>query len=180
MLLSKLKLDEENELEFSLQIYGTSDQTKSVKFVIEGDDYSVSFPGEYSNGNVKVRIPKMKNVIPSGVHECRMEVVVGDKIFSPLKESIEFEQLIEVNASTTKVETMKEEVKVEHIKMTSKSIKPTKIDEAKKQGYEIIEYAGSKILKRDAQYCGFVTETKMILAPETYTTITELVDALRK
>lgn len=180
MIISKLKLDEEHELDFSLNIYGTADQAKSVRFVVEGEGYSVVFPGEYANGNVKVRIPKMKNILPSGVHECRMEVVVGDKFFSPLRESVEFEPLIEVNASTTKVEKVKEEVVVEHVKLTSKSTTPTKIEEAKSLGYEIVEYAGSNVLKKDNEYCGFVTETKLILANDRYSTVTELVDSFSR
>lgn len=176
MLLSTLKLDEDNELEFSLQISGTAEQTKGVRFVIEGPAYSVMFPGDYANGSVKVKIPKMKGVMPSGIHECRMEVVVGDKIFSPLNESIEFAQLIEIEAKRTKTESIKEEVKVSQVKIKSK--KTNKIDEARDQGYEIVDYSGNKVLKKDNKYKGFVTETKMILAPNEYDSITELVDAL--
>jgi hypothetical protein len=178
MLLSKLKLDEENELEFSLQITGTSEQTKGVRFVIEGKDYSIMFPGTYENGNVHIKIPKMKGIMPAGIHECRMEVVVGDKIFSPLTESIEFEQLVEVDVKKTKIESIKEDVKVSPVRVTSKSAKLSKIDEAKQQGFDIAEYAGYKVLKKNDMYHGFVTETKMVMTKDAYNTITELVDAL--
>lgn len=178
MILSKLQLDEESELEFSMQVFGTTEQTSDVRFVIEGEDFDVVLHGIYENGNVKVKVPKMKHVMTPGVHECKIEVILDGKVFSPLNESIEFETLVEFDVKKTKTEKIKESVKVEPIKVTTKSATVNKIDEAVKQGYDIIEYGGFNAIKKDDMYYGIVTETKLIKSKVPYTTINELVNAL--
>lgn len=53
-----------------------------------------------------------------------------------------------------------------------------KIEEAFAAGYTIAEYAGYNILKKNGRYCGIVNESKMVLANDTYDSISELIDAL--
>jgi len=180
MILSKLQLDEESELEFSMQVFGTAEQTSDIRFVIEGPEYDLILHGVLEEGNVKVKVPKLKNIFGSGVYECKMEVIIDGKVFSPLTESIEFEPLVEFDIKKTKSEPIKESVKVDALKVTTKSSKTNKIVEAMKQGYEISEYGGFKALKKDGMYYGIVSETKLIKANKPYNTITELVDALGK
>ena len=180
MILSKLQLDEESELEFSMQVFGTTEQTTDIRFVIEGEDFDVVLHGLYENGNVKVKVPKMKHIVQPGLHECKIEVIIDGKVFSPLNESIEFEPLVEFDVKKTKVESIKESVKVEPIKVTTKSTKTNKIDEAIEQGYEVIEYGGFNAIKKNDMYYGIVSETKLIKSKQPYNTITELVDALGK
>jgi len=180
MILSKLQLNEESELEFSMQVFGTAEQTSDIRFVIEGPDYDIILHGLYENGNVKVKIPKLKNILQSGVHECKMEVIIDGKVFSPLSESIEFEPLVEFDIKKTKSEPIKESVTVDAIKVTTKNPMVNKIDEAINQGYEIAEYGGYKALKKAGQYYGIVSETKMIKSNQPFDTITEMVDSLGK
>ena len=180
MILSKLQLDEESEMEFSMQVFGTAEQTSDIRLVIEGSEYDIILHGIYENGNVKIKVPKLKGIMASGVHECKMEVIIDGKVFSPLQESIEFEPLVEFDVQKTKSAPIKESVTVAPIKVTTKSVVVNKIDEAIKQGYEVIEYGGFNAIKKDDMYYGIVTETKMIKSKQPYSTITELVDALGK
>ena len=69
MILSKLQLDEESEMEFSMQVFGTAEQTSDIRLVIEGSEYDIILHGIYENGNVKIKIPKLKGIMASGVHE---------------------------------------------------------------------------------------------------------------
>jgi hypothetical protein len=120
----------------------------------------------------------MKGILPSGVHECKIEVIIDGKVFNPLNESIEFEPLVEFSVKNTKVESVKESVKVEPIKVTTKSPNANKIEEAIASGYEIAEYGGFKAIKKGDMYHGIVSETKLIKSKKPYSTITELVDSL--
>jgi len=180
MILSKLQLDEESELEFSMQVFGTTEQTSDVRFVIKGPEFDVLLHGIYENGNVKVKMPKMKHIIEPGVHECKIEVIIDGKVFSPLNESIEFDRLVEFDVKKTKSEPIKESVKVEPIKVTTKSSTINKIEEAIKEGFEVVEYGGFNAIKKDDMYYGIVSETKLIKSKVPYTTITELVNSLGK
>lgn len=179
MILSKLKLDEENELEFSMQVFGTSEQASDIRFIIMGEHYDVVLHGEYVNETVKVKVPKMKNLLPSGIHECKMEIIIDGKIFSPLSESIEFEPLVELDVKSQTKNVIKESVKIEPLKVTARSPKGTKIDEAKAEGYDIIEYGGLNVLKKDNRFFGIVSETKSILSEFPYASVDELIDSLK-
>ena len=178
MILANLKLDEESELEFSMDIFGTSSAASDTRLVIEGKDFDIVCHGTYANGNLKVKIPKLKGIIESGQHECKIECLIDGKIFSPLNESIEFEPLVEFDVKKTKAAIMKEEVKVSPVKVTTRTTEKNKIEEAFAAGYTIAEYAGYNVLKKNDKYLGFVTESKMVLAEDTYDSIAELVDAL--
>jgi hypothetical protein len=172
MILSKLQLDESHEIDFAISITGTTEQTSDVRLFIEGKDYDVVCHGKLDNGNVKFNVPKLKGIIDSGIHECRMEVVIDGKIFTPLKESLEFMPLVEFNIKPTKTETVKEEVTVKPI------IKKTKIDEALENGFTIVDYKNNKILKKDHLYWGLVNEKKMVLSDKPASTINELIESL--
>ena len=41
MILANLKLDEESELEFSMDIFGTSSAASDTRLVIEGKDFDI-------------------------------------------------------------------------------------------------------------------------------------------
>ena len=116
-----------------MQVFGTAEQTSDIRLVIEGSEYDIILHGIYENGNVKIKVPKLKGIMSSGVHECKMEVIIDGKVFSPLQESIEFEPLVEFDVQKTKSAPIKESVTVAPIKVTTKSAVVNKIDEAIKQ-----------------------------------------------
>lgn len=182
MKLTTLKLDEESELEFSLQIFGTTEKSSDIRFYIEGAEYSLSFTGIVENETVKVKIPKLKNIIPHGIYECRMEVIVGDKIFSPLKESIEIQQLVEINVVDVKVDTIKEKEEIKISPLTvSHSIDESKsvLDEVAEAGFEVEIFEGISLLKRDEKYFGYVNGNKITQRNSGFNTPEELVKVLR-
>ena len=182
MKLTTLKLDEESELEFSLQIFGTTEKTSDIRFTIEAEDYSLSFNGIVENDSVKVKIPKLKGILPHGVYECKMEVIVGDKIFSPLKEDIEFTQLVEINVVEVKVDTIKEkeEIKVAPLTVTH-SIDESKsaVDDAVANGYEVEVFEGVNLLKKNDKYFGYATGNKITLRSTGFNTPNEIYKTIR-
>ena len=50
MLLGKLELTESTDLEFGLDVFGTSDPAQSARFVIEGKDFDISCKCKIENG----------------------------------------------------------------------------------------------------------------------------------
>ena len=141
MILSKCKLDEAQELSFDLAIFGTSEQAEQVRFVIEGKDYDISIPCTRNGEDLKVTIPKLKGIVESGSYDVRMEVILDGRIFTPLKESIEFEQLVEFGVKKTKSEPIKEGVRV-----TMKT-NPVSEDTKNKQGTTQLEESLRKVME---------------------------------
>jgi len=171
MSLSTLRLDEESELEFSIEVFGTTEPSSSIRFVITGDKFDISLSATEKSGDVKVKIPKLKGILPDGEYQCRVEVVIDDKIFTPLEDTVEFAPLGEVAVEEAVIRPIKESVKVK-----AKVI--SKIEEAKKQGYTIVDFNGTKVLKKDDKFHGFVTESKVLKTQTPTSTITELVKRL--
>lgn len=179
MILSKLKLDEEHELEFSMQVFGTKESASDIRFVVRAPDYDVVFHGERLNESVKVRIPKLKGILPSGIHDCSMEIIIDGKVFSPLTESIEFEPLVELDVKPQSKTMLREEVKVSKIAVKAKPEPKTSIDIALSEGFELIEYAnGAFAMKRGEKFYGFVSEDRILRSATAHDTVESLVKDL--
>jgi len=178
MILSKLKLDEESELEFQMQVFGTAESASDVRLIIKSEGYDIVLHGEYVNETVKITVPKMKNLINSGIHECHMEIIIDGKIFNPLSESIEFEPLVELDIKSQTKTVVKEDVKITPVKVTQRSGISNKIDEAKLDGFELVDYGGLNVLKKNNRFYGIVSETKLIRSEYPYTSIEELIGSL--
>ena len=174
MALSQLRLDEESELEFSMEVFGTTEPSSDIRFVISGDKFEVSFKATEKDGDVKVKIPKMKGILTDGEHACRVEVVIDDKFFTPLEDTVEFAALGEVAVDEAVIRPIKESVKVE-AKGATPIMTKSKIDEAIEQGYEVVKYNKYAVLKKDSKFYGFVTESSMMRTRKAFDTITELV-----
>ena len=57
----EIKLDEQNELFFNVQVEGSSPGAVTVRLVCESEDFSAVFPGSYTDeGEVRVVIPELK------------------------------------------------------------------------------------------------------------------------
>lgn len=145
MIIAKLNPLEEHLLEFSIDVKGTLEKVSDVRFVVEGEKYNISFPCKLSGNDVSVNIPKINETIMSGVHEAKLEVFIGDKVFTPLKENIEILEKISIGVS--------ESVKV-HNPDVSVSIKSESSD------YDIVEEAGTKVLMKNGKYYGIIGEGK--------------------
>ena len=94
----ELNLDESNELLFKLSIIGSHNQEEKpkIRLVYEGkeeDSPSYLFNGT-SIGDNKVRfiVPPMLNKIKPGDYTTKLEVVIGNKILTPLTVNTRFKE----------------------------------------------------------------------------------------
>ena len=93
-------LDEENELRFNVTTEGT-DATASVtsRMVVESGHMDLMFQGTaLPGGEISVVVPSLKGVLAEGSYSTRLEVLVDDRIFTPLHLSANFKQSIKVVA----------------------------------------------------------------------------------
>lgn len=111
MSIASLKLDESAKLEFDVLITG-ADGIPNSRFVIEGKEYSISFPCRQVNEGIEVDIAGLKNVLPAGEYPVRLEVVLENKIYTPMQDTIKLEPIVEVNTKTKAASQIKESVKV--------------------------------------------------------------------
>ena len=102
MLLAQLELNEAAEVEFGIEIHGTTEKTSDIRFVIEGPDYGIQCKCREENGTITALIPKLKGILPAGQFEARLEVVLDGRYFMPLQESIEFKPLVEFDVTSAK------------------------------------------------------------------------------
>jgi hypothetical protein len=96
----ELKLDEDNELAFSVIIEGTKGEPAKVRFVIEDSDMSIGFPGRVDEvGEVKVSVPSMKKMMNEGTYRGKLEVIAEERFFEPLTFNVDLKQALKVEAS---------------------------------------------------------------------------------
>ena len=96
----EVHLDEENELRFNVTAEGT-DATASVKsrMVLESSKMDLVFEGTaIPGGEVSVIVPSLKGILNEGIYNTRLEVIVDDRIFTPLQLTANFKQSIKVMA----------------------------------------------------------------------------------
>ena len=180
MILQKMQLCEANILEFDLQVFGTTDKTSDIRFVIEGPEYSISCKCLEENGTVSVQIPKLKGILEAGQYAVKLECIIDGKIFTPLSESVEFEPLIEFGVGKKKAEPVKEGVTVQ-LKNATPSFedsKPSNYQLAEEEGFEIVKIKNFDVLKKDELYFGFVSEKAYLKTENGFSTLTELMEAM--
>ena len=104
-----LDLDKENELIFKLVIEGSKPASTRSRFLLESDDYSLVFPASsISNGEVSVLIPSLEKVLNEGTYECTLEVLIDDRVFTPIKLNTEFKKSLKVVAESVVRKRQKE------------------------------------------------------------------------
>lgn len=109
-MLTTLKLDEGAKLEFGVQITGASGNP-DARFIIEGEKYSILIPCRSVNEGIEVEIPALKGLFNAGEYSARLEVVIENKLYTPLNESIVFEPSVAIESKIKPV-TVKESVKI--------------------------------------------------------------------
>lgn len=110
-MITQIKLDESTKLEFGVSVTG-ADSQPTARFIIEGKQFGIMLPCRTVNESTEVEIPALKNILPAGEYAVRLEVVIDNKIYTPLHESITFEPCIEIATKTKPVQAIKESVKV--------------------------------------------------------------------
>jgi hypothetical protein len=99
-----LFIDESNELSFDLTIEGTELAKPVVRTVIEGNQFELMFPTDRREEGWTVTIPPLQEVISTGRRNLRLEVVLNNKIFTPLTLETEFSksQIVEARMISKK------------------------------------------------------------------------------
>lgn len=123
-MITQLKLDESTKLEFGVSVTG-ADSKPTARFIIEGKDFSIMLPCRNVNEQTEVEIPALKHILPAGEYPVRLEVVIDNKIYTPMEEQIRFEPCIEIATKTKPIQTVKESVKVAKV-----TVKKTAVNEA--------------------------------------------------
>jgi hypothetical protein len=96
-----LKLDHDNELLFKVMIEGSREADTLCRLMVERDEYSYAFPGEVQeSGEVVVFIPALEKTMKEGTYDAKLEVIVDDRVFEPLKFHAEFTKSVKVTAES--------------------------------------------------------------------------------
>lgn len=133
----KINLGRENVLTFNLKISGvrSRDTKVSTRFICEDVGLEYAFPGHAENGNIVVEIPPMRGKITEGLYPAKIEVVVGDRVFTPLSINAKFERDISVVAEAHEHGREEEFVSVTSsptVKVTTKEVTRETTQPAKK------------------------------------------------
>lgn len=180
MILGKLSLAEAQQMTFGMNVFGTTEQPSIIRFIIEGDKFDIACKCKQVGEDIEVDIPELKGILEAKEYPARLEVIIGDKIFTPLKESIEFDPLVELGVKKKSIKVQNEGVEIKVKSSSSKEVKKSPIDELKKDGLDVVEINGFKVIKRGEKYVGFLSENNVIKSKEEYNTLQDLVDAMSK
>lgn len=178
MSLATLDQTEESKLIFEVEVSGTKEDVSQYRLVIEADAYSIVCKGTPVKGGIEVQLPKLKGLLDEGVYKATLEIIIGDRIFTPLTEVIEVNPNIELKVESKgseKSETKdKITVKVGATKVTSI------VQEAKSQGYTVVDVKDRKALKKDGQYVGIIEGDEILLAKTGHDFVTSLFEEVDK
>lgn len=176
MSLAKIEQNEETRLIFDVNVSGTKEDVSQYRFVIESENYSIVCKGVPTKDGIEVQVPKLKHLLDEGVYKTSLEIIIGDKIFTPLTEVLEVLPNVELRVENkTPEEPAKEEIKVEVGQTKVKSI----IQEAKEEGYTIVSSGDKTILKKDGGYIGIIENDTMVLADKPHDFLTDLFEELK-
>ena len=102
----KIQLGQENVLRFKVKIAGLRSKDVKVKaqLVCETADVNYSFPAQSEEDDVIVVIPPKLDLLPAGKHNTMLEVVVGDRVFSPLQITLDCVRPVSVVAEAVRAE----------------------------------------------------------------------------
>lgn len=96
-----LHLDEDNELTFRVSLEGTDQADLRYQFILEGDRVEYSFPGSIDkSGEITVIVPPMKRALNEGAFSSRLEVIVDDRIFTPLRMISQLKASVKIQAES--------------------------------------------------------------------------------
>jgi hypothetical protein len=106
-----LHLDEDNELTFRVSLEGTDQAELRYQFILEGDRVEYSFPGSIDkSGEITVIVPPMKRALNEGAFSSRLEVIVDDRIFTPLRMISQLKASVKIKAESVARPSMVEPI----------------------------------------------------------------------
>ena len=92
-------LDTDNELKFTVAIEGVSEASVRSQFILEGPKgINLSFEGKAEGSEISVDVPSLKGMLREGLYNTRLEVIVDDRIFTPLQMQATLKPAIKVEA----------------------------------------------------------------------------------
>lgn len=96
----ELDIDESSELLFKVRVEGTTGAPVSVRLVIESRDSNMMFNGrpEGHDDIVTFTLPSLIGKMNEGVHHAKIEVVVDDRLFVPVKFNVDLKKTVKVVA----------------------------------------------------------------------------------
>ena len=97
----QIHLDEDNELRFGVAVEGAESGNITCRMVLESPNSAMGiiFPGRsVEGGEVKVMVPSLKSFLNEGVYPMKLEVMVDDRVFTPLVMDVELKQSVKVTA----------------------------------------------------------------------------------
>ncbi len=141
-----LDLDRENELVFKLSVEGTRASSVKSRFLIESDKFSLFFPASSTSRNeVTVSVPPLENIISEGQYTSSLEVIIDDKVFTPMSLNTEFKKTISVVAEVVERKTTSSGPMVSSIV----SVNRKEMDLSKEKDKDIVENAKVKTASND-------------------------------
>lgn len=93
-------LDESNDVRFGIDVEGSEKSTYDCRMTLKASEsMSLSFPGtKLSDGEVQVVVPALKSMISEGTYPVSFEVIIDDRIFTPLQFNATVKQSMRVTA----------------------------------------------------------------------------------
>jgi hypothetical protein len=92
-------LDTDNELKFTVAIEGVGEASVRSQFILEGPKgINLSFEGKAEGSEISVDVPSLKGMLREGLYNTRLEVIVDDRIFTPLQMQATLKPAIKVEA----------------------------------------------------------------------------------
>lgn len=92
-------LDTENELKFTVAIEGAHEANVRSQFILEGSKgINFCFEGRPDGSEIAVDVPSLKGMLREGLYNTRLEVIVDDRVFTPLQMQANLKPAIKVEA----------------------------------------------------------------------------------
>lgn len=94
-----LDVEDVNELLFKVQIVGSRDAAApvEVRMVCESDDVGYVFAGKSTGNDIMAfTVPAMRGRLTEGTYPSRIEVIIGNKCFVPVRFDSVFKKTLEV------------------------------------------------------------------------------------
>lgn len=92
-------LDTDNELKFTVAIEGVGEASVRSQFILEGPKgINLAFEGRADGSEISVDVPSLKGMLREGLYNTRLEVIVDDRIFTPLQMQATLKPAIKVEA----------------------------------------------------------------------------------
>tara|TARA_B100000424_G_C22713790_1_gene388311 strand:- start:9 stop:515 length:507 start_codon:yes stop_codon:yes gene_type:complete len=141
-----LMLDEENDLTFQLDVEGSRPGSVECRLMIEAGDMSLSFSADrYKGEEVNVSLPALDHVLKEGSYDMSLEVLVDDRIFTPLSLTANFEKGVKVTAEAVTPRRKKKGIaSASLVEVTSSAKKPRVTQRKMQQPADVKESIESK------------------------------------